>query len=411
MGACSSLEKIRMDLANDASTMYIHSVYITDATSDTFWGGPSKAVAITSSEIYYSTGSGVARKDSYPTADWEGAVDFHYDEGSTPGLITDLPGKFEVTDLAVAEDKSSQDNTVNKLVVGQRNGVTVIDEHSTPSSGVSTHYGRSDLTTDRQDKLAGYSDVVGAVALDSDGAYLYVGTKEDEVTGDDFEGTTIDLVRWSVESDETCSVGFNDALELSISGVGSNTRDARLISNFLIAGPFDIEVEWDSLTGDEIVHCSFTFYDPVTNTGAEIYRYRNGPTQRIIGRLFKDYPWSSISGGLSYTALEGKFRMVRHKDSISQYYWDDGWVEITTWTPIQPVFRAEHLKNACVRFVLRSYSPNYPECSVKFKNFKINKGTVIWLNGKPKGAYTKIKLADNNVQEFIEGLDAKALCM
>ena len=69
-----------------------------------------------------------------------------------------------------------------------------------------------------------------------------------------------------------------------------------------------------------------------------------------------------------------------------------------------------HFEPVMVSFYLAS-DVNFPACSIDFKNFKINKGTVIWLNGKPKGAYTKIKLADNNVQEFIEGLDAKALCM
>jgi len=412
VNAVSSVDHLWLTQYSSTGTSFVHSVYITDATSDTFWGGPSKAVAITSSEIYYSTGSGVARKDSYPTANWEGAVDFHYDEGSTPGLIKDLPGKFEVTDLAVAEDKSSQDSTANKLVVGQRNGVTVIDEHSTPSSGVSTHYGRSDLTTDRQDKLAGYSDVAGAVAIDSDGSYLYVGTREDDVAGDNFEGTSVDFVRWCVDkSDETCSVSFNDALELSISGTGSGTRESRLISNFLITGPFDIQVEWDSLTGDEVVACHFMVFDPETTNGAEVFRYRNGATQYVTGRIFHNKPsWGEDHTDVEYTALQGKFRLVRYNDSIAFYYWNNGWTEIASYTPNNSSdFYPEHFKPMGVRLDLRSKSPNYPECSVKFKNFKINKGTIIWLNGKPKGAYTKLKLSDNTVVEFLEEQDLKAI--
>jgi len=406
----SSLSKLILDVyaaGENDNTVYIHSVYITDATSDTFWGGPSKAVAITSSEIYYSTGSGVARKDSYPTADWEGAVDFHYDEDSTPGLITDLPGKFEVTDLAVAEDKSPQDNTHNKLVVGQRNGVTVIDEHSTPGSGVSTHYGRSDLTTDRQDKLAGYSDVVGAVAIDSDGSYLYVGTREDKDPSDNFEGIKIDDLTWEVIENNNGSVTQNG--KITFSTTTDDNSECALITNghWILVGNFDVQVDFDNLSYNTpssytvLARLNVLSWPPDQGWEANIERRADGSTDNY------NYTYSA-AGSAHYASgggadSSGKLRLVRDGGRITGYYWDDGWVQLESYDGdlTGPVY---------IRLLTHALTSGAAP-SVDFRNFKINKGTIIWLNGKPKGAYTKIKLADNSVQEFIEGLDAKALCM
>lgn len=378
---------------------YIHSVYITDATSDTFWGGPSKAVAITSSEIYYSTGSGVARKDSYPSSDWEGAVDFHYDEDSTPGLITDLPGKFEVTDLAVAEDKSSQDNTANRLVVGQRNGVTVIDEHSTPSSGVSTHYGRSDLTTSRQDKVAGYSDVVGAVALDSDGSYLFVGTREDEDPSDNFEGTVLDSLRWKDTSQNGGAVTLDDYLKLDTAAQANSKARVESRDIFEIVGDFDIQVDYENMDGG-----SSSSWRALVAMSAPS---RSGGAYVGINQSSANPYWIFVVGGDYYTvdnaSSSGKLRLVRRGETYYGYYWNNGWQQIGS-----PITGSSY--PVLIRFY-NNCSSAAVAMTITLKNFKINKGTVIWLNGKPKGAYTKIKLADNSVQEFIEGLDAKALCM
>lgn len=404
--AVSGLDRMRFASSSAGLNLYVHSVYITDATSDTFWGGPSKAVAITSSEIYYSTGSGVARKDSYPTADWEGVVDFHYDEDSTPELITDLPGKFEVTDLAVAEDKSSQDNTANRLVVGQRNGVTVIDEHSTPSSGVSTHYGRSDLTTNRQDKLAGYSDVVGAVAVGSDGSHLYVGTREDEDPSDNFEGTEIDGLRWEKVEENGGTVSQNGKLTLSTTSDDNSSGTLKSENRWIIVGDFDIQVDFENLTyGTPTSYVVFARLDvfswpPEQNWGAFIERRADATTDNYGFAYFTDV-WDSVNGGGADSS--GKFRLVRKGGQITGYYWSNGWVQLGSYDKelTGPVF---------VRLLTHALTSGSAP-SADYKNFKINKGTVIWLNGKPKGAYTKIKLADNSVQEFIEGLDAKALCM
>ena len=406
VSGASSVDKYLAVLNADNKTIYIHSVYITDATSDTFLGGPSKAVAITSSEIYYSTGSGVARKDSYPTADWEGAVDFHYDEGSTPGLISDLPGKFEVTDLAVAEDKSSQDNSANKLVVGQRNGVTVIDEHSTPSSGVSTHYGRSDLTTNRQDKLAGYSDVVGAVAIDSDGSYLFVGTREDEDAGDNFEGTKIDDLRWEKIEANNGTITQNNKVTFTTTTDDNSACQLRSELYWVLAGDFDIQVDFENLTygtaSSWAVLARLNVISWPYDQKWEAYIERRKDTTA------DDYHFGyvtdasdEVGGGGADTS--GKFRLVRKGGQITGYYWSNGWVQLGSYDKelTGPVF---------VRLLTHALTSGAAP-SADYKNFKINKGTVIWLNGKPKGAYTKIKLADNNVQEFIEGLDAKALCM
>jgi len=392
-----------------AGTLYVHNCYITDATSDTFWGGPSKAVAITSSEIYYSTGSGVARKDSHPTADWEGAVDFHYDEDSTPGLITDLPGKFEVTDLAVAEDKSSQDNTANKLVVGQRNGVTVIDEHSTPSNGVSTHYGRSDLTTNRQDKLAGYSDVVGAVAIDSDGSYLYVGTREDENPSDNFEGTKIDDLRWEKVEENGGTVTQDGKVTIQTSTSSSSFGALSSRSKWALVGSFDVQVDFENATsgdgtGNEEWFCRLRFY-----TVDESFSCMIG----IISAEGRKYraQWRDPTGwktpqDASTTDTNGKLRIVRERGNLKFYYWNDGWVDLT------PSDASDHTILGPLRVGIEvSNATSGTALTCDYKNFKVNKGTIIWFDDKPKGAYTKIKLADNSVQEFIEGLDAKALCM
>ncbi|MHA1216370.1 MAG: hypothetical protein ACTSPX_03495 [Candidatus Thorarchaeota archaeon] len=383
-----------------AGTLYVHNCYITDATSDTFWGGPSKAVAITSSEIYYSTGSGVARKDSYPTAGWETAPDFHYDEDSTPGLIKDLPGKFEVTDLAVAEDKSSQDNTHNKLVVGQRNGVTVIDEHSTPSSGVSTHYGRSDLTTSRQDKLAGYSDVVGAVAIDSEGSYLYVGTREDEDPSDNFEGTVLDSLRWKATEENNGSITQNNVVTISTTTDTNSYGCLRSRSKYLIVGDFDIQVEFENISGTD-----GSGDRVLARLGISDGRGYAATIQRDVSGVGNEYRFTCTGASSSYSNtsdVAGKLRLVREGVTIRGYYWSDGWVKLGSAS----------LNGRPVYVYLETHAASSGiACSADYKNFKINKGTVIWLNGEPKCAYTKIKLADNSVQEFIEGLDAKALCM
>ena len=401
----NTLDKIYFNsYTSNPNTVYIHSVYITDATSDTFWGGPSKAVAITSSEIYYSTGSGVARKDSYPTSDWEGAVDFHYDEDSTPELITDLPGKFEVTDLAVAEDKSSQDNTANKLVVGQRNGVTVIDEHSTPSSGVSTHYGRSDLTTNRQDKLAGYSDMVGAVAIDSDGSYLYVGTREDEDPSDNFEGAKIDDLRWDKFEENNATVTQNNKITVSTTTDTNSNGAIRSQKYWLIVGDFDIQVEFENLSysspSSYVVLARLNVLSvPLTSDGHhEAYIERRADSSSDNYNFSYGTVYNNMGGPAD---ASGKFRLVRKGGLVQGYYWSNGWVKLGEYDgnltgPVE------------VRLLTHAVSSGASP-SADYKNFKINKGTVIWLDGKPKGAYTKIKLSDNSVVEFLEEQDLRAI--
>jgi len=404
-----SVDRLRCNVDSNDTTAYIHSVYITDATSETFWGGPSKAVAITSSEIYYSTGSGVARKDSYPTADWEGAVDFHYDEDSAPGLITDLPGKFEVTSLDVAEDKSSQDNTHNKLVVGQRNGVTVIDEHSTPGSGVSTHYGRSDLTTNRQDKLAGYSDVVGAVAIDSDGSYLFVGTREDEDPSDNFEGTKIDDQKWSKTEANGGSVTQDNKITITTTTDMNSNGYLDGEGKWLIVGDFDIQIEFENASNG-----SDTSYQVICRLDCIAYEagrrqefmieLRRGTAEgRVYYAQWRDKSGSWYAAYASTSDTSGKFRLVRTGSTPKFYYWADGWQELSPdvsgFDITEPVF---------VRILTHSVSSG-TALTCDYNNFKINKGTIIWLNGKPKGAVTKIQLSDNSVVEFIEGQNVKAL--
>jgi len=221
------------------------------------------------------------------------------------------------------------------------------------------------------------------------------------ITGDTFSGPDGSLPSTSLWSatDSTVSI-LNNKLYIS------STVSKEVISNFFLAGDFDVQVDVEVIVGPSINSWNLALkvkWPNGANTDAvSIYNAFTGSTRQFVSDRFINNAGAVIATSV-VTLNNTKLRITRSGTTFYFYYWNgSNWVAVSSYSGGS--------QNVYI-YICRSSWDSNPSSTNTFSNFLINSGSVIWPSNKYPNR-KKIAVVYPSLQEqSIQELDANTMLL